>query len=289
MNGSRNRQRRVGPDVRAVVVHGPCSATVSSICFANSGWREDLVVREVRDACQHVRVAVAQPKTAWFSSCRAAPPMSATESTPWSLVGVKISCLPRSAKSVSFAERRHLGQCVEAEVAPLELALAEVGPLGERDRLRGRSRVIIDSASPCTMFEPSDVGRRAVTSRRRRRARRIREHFEQVLPALGDVVGKQLDAVDATSAQGARGGASRSRSCRSALRPPPACGGAPARGSCRSRRLAQGTRVDALGLAFERGRASPRPTRGREHLPVVSHALLRPHKAHGPSLPSQLT
>ena len=34
-----------------------------------------------------------------------------------------------------LTERRHLRKSVKTEVSPLELALAEVAPLGERDRI----------------------------------------------------------------------------------------------------------------------------------------------------------
>ena len=57
-----------------------------------------------------------------------------------------------------LTEGRHLGEDVQAEVAPLELALAEVAPLGEGDRL-----LVTRCAS-----SGRHRGRGSVTARRRR-------------------------------------------------------------------------------------------------------------------------
>ena len=144
-----------------------------------------------------------------------------------------------------------------------------------------RSRVVIEQCVTVDDVHGEDA-------RRRPRARVsplcsaevVGEDLQQVLAALGDVVGEQLDAVDATSARAARGGVARSRSCRTEHPRWRAC----------ARRT--GTRKLPDPQAGSRKRESMRSvsrlTRssiastihgGREHLPVVSDPLLRPHAA----------
>ena len=109
---------------------------------------------------------------------------------------MKISCLPRWAKSEPSALKAdELGEGVEAEVAPLELALAEVAPLGKGDRLAvlraHRQRVAVDEVLR------QHVGGGAVEVVRLIEIQVVGEDLQHVRAALGDVVRQELDAVDA--------------------------------------------------------------------------------------------
>ena len=63
------RHRLVRPDVRAVVVGRPRLGQRVQHPVRELGRREHLVVREVRDARQHIRVAAAQRKARLRRSC----------------------------------------------------------------------------------------------------------------------------------------------------------------------------------------------------------------------------
>ena len=73
VNGSRNRDGLVRPDVRAVVVVRPRLGQRVEHLVRELGRREDLVVREVRDARQHVRVAALRSAKRAPGSSRRAP------------------------------------------------------------------------------------------------------------------------------------------------------------------------------------------------------------------------
>ena len=79
MHGSRNLTDLVRPDVRAVVVGRPRLGERVQHPVRELGRREHLVVREVRDARQHIRVAAAQRKAglAAHTASFGASPMAA--------------------------------------------------------------------------------------------------------------------------------------------------------------------------------------------------------------------
>ena len=93
------------------------------------------------------------------------------------------------------AEGRRQGEAIVAEVAPLELALAQIAPLGKGDRLvvvgAHRQGVAVDE------ILRQHVERGAIQVVRRVQIQILGEDFQQVRAALGDVVRQQLDAVDA--------------------------------------------------------------------------------------------
>ena len=88
-----------------------------------------------------------------------------------------------------------LGEDVEAEVAPLELALAEVAPLGKGDRLAiagaHRQGVAVDEV----LRQHVEGG--AIQVIRLVEIQILGEDLQQIRAALGDVVRQQLDPVDA--------------------------------------------------------------------------------------------
>ncbi len=109
---------------------------------------------------------------------------------------MKISCLPRWAKSEPSALKADdLGEDVEAEVAPLELALAQVAPLGKGDRLviagAHRQRVAVDEVLR------QHVGGSPIELVRLIEIQVVGEDLQHVRAALGDVVRQELDPVDA--------------------------------------------------------------------------------------------
>ena len=192
---------------------------------------------------------------------------------------MKISCLPRWAKSEPSALKADdLRENVEAEVAPLELALAEVAPLGKGDRLAvvraHRQRVAVHEVLR------QHVGRGAIQLVRLIEIQIVGEDLQHVRAALGDVVRQQLDAVDAHQRE-------------QRVVPPLEVGlaelefdggelalqdrdeevAAPAR------RL-QEAGVDALGLALHEVEHRLDQPRRSEHLPVVGDAFLGFDQAH---------
>jgi len=94
---------------------------------------------------------------------------------------------------------RHLRESVQAEVAPLELAFAEVAPLGEDDGLA----VVGAHGEGVAMDEilREDVVGGAVDVIRFVDAEVIGEGLKHVCAALGDVVREQLDSVGAHNRQ----------------------------------------------------------------------------------------
>jgi len=178
------------------------------------------------------------------------------------------------------AEQRRRGEGVEAEVAPLELAFAQVAPFGKGDRLAvmraHRQRVAVHEVLR------EDPGCGAIEFVRGVHAQVFREDLQQVRPALGDVVGQQLDAVDAH----------QRKQC---IVPPLEVGLAVLEfhGSqlapqdlheevAAAARRFQEPRVDALRLAFHQVKHRLDQPRRGEHLPVVGNALLGFDVVHEP-------
>ena len=113
---------------------------------------------------------------------------------------MKISCLPRWAKSEPSALKADdMGEDVEAEVAPLEFALAQVAPLGKGDRLA----IVGAHLQRIAVHEVlrQHVGRSPIEFVRLVHIQILGEDLQQIRAALGDVVRQQLDAVDAHQRQ----------------------------------------------------------------------------------------
>ena len=186
---------------------------------------------------------------------------------------MKISCLPRWAKSEPSALKADCGgENVEAEVTPLELALAQVAPLGKGDRLAvmcaHRQRVAVHE------ILRQHVGRGAVQVVRLVQIQIVGEDLQQVRATLGDVVRQQLDAVDAHQREQRvvpfleiglpelefDGGELALQNLHEEVAAP-------------ARRL-QEARVDALGLVLHEVEHRLDHPRRSEHLPVVGDAFL---------------
>ena len=94
-----------------------------------------------------------------------------------------------------LSEGRHLGEGVQAKVAPLELALAEVAPLGKGDRLAiagaHRQGVTVDEVLR------QHVGSGPIEVVRLLEIQVVGEDLQHIRAALGDVVRQELNPVGA--------------------------------------------------------------------------------------------
>lgn len=188
-----------------------------------------------------------------------------------------------SEEGVLFPEGRHLGEGVESEVSPVELAFPEVGPFAERDRgpgggLHGEGITVND-------VDRKD-GRGGVnTFLAGVTADEPDEYLKEVLPAFVNVVFQEFDAVDghegeegvmellevAAAVSGVDGCEFSAEDWDEEV-PGPAC------------RL-QESGVNTFGfVGHEVDHCFDNLWRG-EHFPVVDHPLFGLHQAHALILP----
>ena len=172
-----------------------------------------------------------------------------------------------------------MGEAVEAEVTPLESALAQIAPLGEGDRqvVMGAHRqgVAVDEVLR------KHVERGAIQVVRLIEVQILGEDLQQVRAALGNVVRQQLDAVEAHQREQRivpplevglavfefHGGELAPQDLHEEVAAP-------------ARRL-QEAGVNALGLVLHQVEHRLDHPRGGEDLPVVGDALFGLHLGHG--------
>ena len=93
------------------------------------------------------------------------------------------------------AERHRLREGGEAEVPPLEFALAQVAPLGKGDLVAavGAHQESIAVYEVLRQYKKGG----AIKIVRLDQIQILRQDFQHIRPALGDIIRQQLDAVDA--------------------------------------------------------------------------------------------
>ena len=184
------------------------------------GRREHLVVGEVRDAGQNIRVAAAKRKAGLTVHTASSKPLSERRARKLTHRHRRIGLdrredlvLAEMGEERAFlTERRHLSKSIKAEVAPLELALAEVAPLGEGDGLAvmraHRQRVTVDEVLRQDVESGAiEVIRLIQIQIARRRSPACSRGTRRCCPP-----GAQSRRC--TSARAARSAAARSRTCR---------------------------------------------------------------------------